>query len=288
MQRNYDAPDAHAAIENVATEPGLASARGGVSVAAMFGLDPWQFWTAAAVTLGAGFVKGAIGFAMPMIMLSAFGSIMSPTEALAALILPTLMSNLQQAFRQGVRQAVESAMNFRWHIAMVLIFICVSAGFAQAIPQSIMYILLGVPIVAFALWQLSGRPLSLHVHHRRRAEIGTGIIGGLYGGISGIWGPPIIVLLLSLGADKREQIRVQGVVFLLGAIMLTVAHLVSGVLNVQTVPLSAVLCVPAFLGMQAGFALQDRLDVGQFRRWTLVLLVLTGLNLIRRALESWS
>ena len=46
--------------------------------------------------------------------------------------------------------------------------------------------------------------------------------------------------------------------------------------------------VPALLGMQLGFALQDRMDVVQFRRWTLVLLVLTGLNLIRRALESWS
>ena len=42
--------------------------------------------------------------------------------------------------------------------------------------------------------------------------------------------------------------------------------------------------VPAFVGMRLGFALQDRLDVAQFRRWTLILLVLTGANLIRRAL----
>ena len=33
-------------------------------------------------------------------------------------------------------------------------------------------------------------------------------------------------------------------------------------------------------------ALQDRLDVVQFRRWTLVLLVVTGLNLVRRAFET--
>ena len=147
--------------------------------------------------------------------------------------------------------------------------------------------MLGVPIVCFALWQLSGRPLALPVDHRRRAEIATGIIGGLYGGISGIWGPPLIVLLLSLGVDKREQVRVQGVVFLLGAVVLMAAHLASGVLNAQTVPLSAILCVPAVAGMLAGFALQDRLDVVQFRRWTLILLVLTGLNLVRRALDFW-
>lgn len=253
----------------------------------MFGIEAWQFWAAIGITAFAGFVKGAVGFAMPMIMLSAFGSLLDARTALAALILPTLLTNIQQAFRQGPREAWASVVKFRWHIAMVLIFICVSAGFARTIPQGLMYALLGGPIVLFALWQLAGRSLALPLHHQRRAEIGTGIVGGLYGGISGIWGPPLIVLLLSMRVDKREQVRVQGVVFLLGAITLTLAHLTSGVLNAQTLPLSAILCLPAFAGMMAGFALQDRLDVVQFRRWTLVLLVLTGLNLVRRAFDFW-
>ncbi|MCS5601023.1 MAG: sulfite exporter TauE/SafE family protein, partial [Paracoccus sp.] len=64
------------------------------------------------------------------------------------------------------------------------------------------------------------------------------------------------------------------------------AHLASGVLNARTLPLSVLLVLPAFAGMLAGFALQDRLDVVQFRRWTLVLLVVTGLNLVRRAFET--
>jgi uncharacterized membrane protein YfcA len=254
----------------------------------MFGLEAWQFWAAIGITAFAGFVKGAVGFAMPMIMLSAFGSIMSPTTALAAMILPTLFTNIQQAFRQGPRAALQSVSRFRWHIAMVLLFICVSAGFASRIPQAAMYLLLGVPIVLFALWQLLGWSLSLPLHRQRRAEIVTGIIGGLYGGISGIWGPPLIVYLLSIGVEKRDQIRIQGVVFLLGAITLTGAHLTSGLLNAQTLPLSAILCVPAYLGMLAGFALQDRLNVVQFRRWTQLLLVLTGLNLVRRAIELWT
>lgn len=253
----------------------------------MFGLEIWQFWAAVVITLFSGFVKGAVGFAMPMIMLSAFGSIMPATTALAALILPTLLTNIQQAIRQGPREAMDSAWDFRWHIGFVLLFICISAGFAQMIPQGIMYALLGAPIVLFAAWQLSGKPLVLPLHHRRRAEVIGGVIGGLYGGISGIWGPPLIVLLLSLGVDKRTQVRVQGVVFFLGALVLAGAHLTSGVLNAQTLPLSAILALPAFVGMMAGFALQDRLDVRQFRRWTLVLLVLTGANLIRRAFDFW-
>ncbi|WP_299909773.1 hypothetical protein [uncultured Paracoccus sp.] len=42
------------------------------------------------------------------------------------------------------------------------------------------------------------------------------------------------------------------------------------------------------IGMQLGFALQDRLDVVQFRRWTQILLVISGANLVRRAFELWS
>ena len=71
----------------------------------MFGLEIWQFWAAIGITLFAGFVKGAIGFAMPMIMMSAFGSVLPATTALAALILPTLVTNIQQVFHQGSAEA---------------------------------------------------------------------------------------------------------------------------------------------------------------------------------------
>lgn len=129
--------------------------------------------------------------------------------------------------------------------------------------------------------------MALPIHHQRRAEIVSGIIGGLYGGISGIWGPPLIVYLLSIGAPKAEQVRVQGVVFLIGAVMLTVAHLLTGILNPQTLPLSLLMTVPGVLELLFGFALHDRMNLTQFRRWTLALLVLTGANLIRRALTMW-
>jgi len=250
----------------------------------ILGLDAPLFWLAFAVTAFAGFVKGAIGFAAPMIMMSAFGSFLPGTEALALMILPTVITNILQAGRQGLGPALDSVRRYRLHIAMIGLFIFVSAGFATAIPQSWMMLALGLPITAFALWQLSGRPLTIEIHHRRRVEAVSGIIGGLYGGISGIWGPPLTVYLLSIGAPKQEQIRVQGVVFLLGALALTVAHLASGVLNAATLPLSAAMVLPALAGLWLGFLAQDRLDVVQFRRWTLVLLALTGLNLVRRAL----
>ena len=250
----------------------------------MFGLEVWELALALAVTLFAGFVKGAVGFAMPMIMISAFGSFLPKETALALLILPTLFTNLAQAFRQGWREAWESVVKYRRYVSMVVIFLIISAQFVTVIPQSAMYFLLGAPILAFTLWQLSGRSLAIRIEHRARVETVLGVIGGLYGGISGIWGPPLIIYLISVGVEKRETVRVQGVVFLVGAAVLTAAHLRSGVLDARTFPLSALMVVPAAIGLWAGFGMQDRLDPARFRRWTLILLALSGLNLVRRAL----
>jgi uncharacterized membrane protein YfcA len=248
------------------------------------GVSAPAFAAALAVTLFAGFVKGAVGFAMPMIMISAFSSFLPPEVALAGLIVPTFVTNLSQAFRQGWQPAWDTVVTYRRILIATVVFIGISSLFVRVIPQTLFLLLLGVPITAFALLQLARVNLSLRLEHRNRAEWILGAIGGLYGGVSGIWGPPLLVYLLSIGADKRETVRVQGVVFLIGAFVLFFAHLHSGVLNPSTLAFSALLAIPAQLGQIIGTRVQDRLDQRRFRHWTLILLVLTGLNLIRKPL----
>ena len=128
----------------------IAAIRRRATLRAMFGLDPTIFWFVFLVTIFAGFVKGAVGFAMPMIMMSAFASVLRPEQALAALILPTLVTNVLQAGRQGIGAAWGSVKRYRWHIGMVALFILVSAPLVRVVPQGLMYLLLGVPITGFA------------------------------------------------------------------------------------------------------------------------------------------
>lgn len=238
---------------------------------------------AMAITLFAGFVKGAVGFAMPLIMMSGFSGFMAPELAVAGLILPTLFTNLSQAFRQGLPAARDSARGYWRFLTATVVFIFLSAPLVRIVPAGAFLLILGVPITAFAALQLAGVPLALPLRHRVRAEWALGVVGGLYGGVSGIWGPPLLVFLLSVGAGKQETVRVQGVVFLIGAVALLAAHLRTGVANPQTLAFSALLSVPALVGLVAGYRAQDRLDQARFRRWTQALLVLTGLNLVRQA-----
>lgn len=248
------------------------------------GLPAWAFWTACGITLVAGFVKGAIGFAMPLIIMSGFSAIMPPEIALAGLILATLTTNIHQSLRDGFQAAKDSAWTFRRLIILTIIGILVSAPFVVHLPDRLLMGLLGIPIFAFAVLQLTGRSLAIKLEHQMRAEYVTGAVAGLYGGVSGIWGPPIVVYLLSIGANKADMIRVQGVIFLIGCAVLMFAHLHSGVLNAVTLPFSAALVVPAGLGMWAGFQMQDRLDPARFRFWTQIMLAVSALNLSIRAI----
>ena len=68
--------------------------------------------------------------------------------------------------------------------------------------------------------------------------------------------------------------------------MLVAAHVRSGVLNERTVWVSAALLLPILAGMAIGFRLQDRMDQALFRKATLVVLVVAGVNLIRKGLTG--
>lgn len=248
------------------------------------GLPFWAFWAAVAVTFVAGVVKGVVGFAMPIVMVSLFSAFLPPEYALAGLILPVLTTNLHQTLRDGVRPAMEAGWTIRRFVIATVVFIFVSAPFAESIPPATFLLLLGVPITAYAVMQMSGKHIEIPHHRANAAQWGLGAIAGLYGGVSGIWGPPLIIYLLAMDYPKLENMRMQGVVFLIGAVVLLAAHLGTGLMTGDRLLFSAALIVPGFLGMMVGYRLQDKLDQKRFRWWTQVMLIVTGLNLVRQAI----
>lgn len=250
-----------------------------------FDLMPlWAFVAACGVTLLAGFVKGAVGFAMPLVMISGLTLFLDPLVALAGVILPIVLSNLLQVMRFSWAQAREALLGFWRYILMVCLMITVAAQFVTAIPASTFFLVLGVPTVVLSMVQLVGFKFQIASAWRRPSEWGVGFVSGAIGGLTGTWGPPTVLYLIALNTPKAKQMLVQGVVYGLGSFSLLAGHLQSGVLNAVTAPWSAVLLIPAFLGMQMGFLMSDRLNPDMFRRMTLMVLVIAGANLVWRGL----
>ncbi|MDD9923316.1 MAG: sulfite exporter TauE/SafE family protein [Boseongicola sp.] len=237
-----------------------------------------------ALAVFAGFVKGTVGFALPMIMVSGLGSFLSPELTLAGLIISAVFTNVWQALRTGVANVVLSVRAHWRYLTILFIFLVGAAQLFPHLPEYVLFLCLGVPVVFFASLQLLGWQLQIGQSNRRTAELGVGSLAGVLGGLSGIWGPPTVIYLTALNLPKDEQMRVQGIIYGFGAFVLLVAHLRSGILNASTIPFSAFLLVPSLIGLAIGFAVQERMSQDAFRKATLVVLIIGGLNLIRRGL----
>ena len=196
--------------------------------------------------------------------------------------MPTLFTNVFQALRQGPAAAWNSIIEFRVFLFFGLLALIVGAQLVRLLPLQTMLLVIGLPIVLFALLQLAGVEVKLSGQSFRVAA-GVGAFAGFMGGLSGIWGPPTVVYLAALGTNKNDHMRIQGVIYGLGAVALTFAHLGSGVLRSETLPFSLAMVPPALLGLWLGGRVFDRIDQVMFRRATLVVLLIAGLNLVRRA-----
>ena len=70
-------------------------------------MSQWHWFVAIGVGCCAGFIKGVVGFAMPMVFIAGLSLIVPPELALAGLILPTLSAFFDH--RLGVRFDQRSA-----------------------------------------------------------------------------------------------------------------------------------------------------------------------------------
>ncbi len=65
--------------------------------------------------------------------------------------------------------------------------------------------------------------------------------------------------------------------------MLVFAHSVSGILTPPTALFSASLLLPALAGLYVGSLVRENIDQRRFKLATLAVLLIAGLNLVRRA-----
>lgn len=249
-------------------------------------IPPMALIAAMMVTFIGGVVKGAVGFALPMIMVSGMGVFMEPLLVVGGAIFSIAITNFYQVLRIGLSHAVDVVREYASYIGVTCAAVLLTSQVLPHVPTGALFVVLGVPVVLISVVQLAGLRLRISPELRGPASIIAGMIAGVLGGLAGMAGPPTVIYLMAIDTPKVKQVLVQGVVFGLGSLMMLAGHLYSGVLNRATIPLSLVLVIPALLGMMAGGYIQDRIDQTTFRRATLIVLMLAGANLIRRGLAG--
>lgn len=235
-----------------------------------------------AIFLVGGFVKGLLGIGLPALLVGLLTFFYEPRYAVSLILITIMATNLRQATQGGrVLDIIRRYWVFNL-IAIVFIFCVAIVGASVPVPALLIFV--GVGMTLFALTSLFVDMPLLPPRYDKAAQVVAGLGSGILGGLTAIWGPPLVVYLMSLHMERRAFVQALGVMFTSQSVPLTLGFIVSGELTAETAILSAGLLVPAFSGMYFGEKMRDRIDTKLFFRLFLTAFLLLGLNLIRRGL----
>ncbi len=237
---------------------------------------------AVGVFLVAGVAKGLIGIGLPTITISLLVMMIDPRQAIILTLGPIFLINLWQSYRAG---GILGTFRRYAPFAICLCgFLFVTAQVSHGISGRTLSFALGGSVMIFAVVQLFLRPPELPAKYDLHAQIAAGTIAGIMGGLTAIWGPPVLIYLISRRISKDEFIRATGLLLTLGSLPLLYSYWSAGLLAGNNIWLSASMTIPALIGFSVGERFRGKLDAAVFQKTVLVMFFLLGLNILRRAI----
>jgi uncharacterized membrane protein YfcA len=227
-----------------------------------------------------GIIKGFLGIGLPAAGMALLTLIMPPTEAIALLWVPIIVSNAWQFSRATGRRAI--IRDYRWFAGAIFCSILVTSMFIAMYPTALLTVAIGFAMIVFAANQLFG--LALPIKAGRPWQIGLGVAAGILGGLSSIWSPPVAMYLLATNTSKERFIGATGFLFLSGCLPLGAGLILSGLLGASIVLKSLLGLVVVLVGFQIGERLRGRISQEMFRRFVLFGFLVMGLRLVATSL----
>jgi hypothetical protein len=231
-----------------------------------------------------GVIKGTIGFGLPLFVVTLLSNILPIKTALAIVTLPIVASNLWLGLQGGL--FVPTLKRFWPVITCAGLGVFAGSHIAADLDQAVLLLTLGCVIIgvclieAFGPFEKSAVPPSAE----KPLSLIMGLIGGVLGGLSTIFGPPLLIYLNFLRLPKERFVAAIGVIFFCTSLFLFLAFGSVGILSPKTITLSALAILPVFAGQYIGNKLRTCMPQRVFQRIVLIFLLLLGMNLVRRAL----
>ena len=159
------------------------------------------------------------------------------------------------------------------------------AQFIMAIDPRTAQSVLGVTVLVYAVSQLVNiRIPKPSVSAERIWTPIVGLLSGLLGGVAAYFGPPVIMYLLALRVTKEEFISSAAMLYLIGIVPVFATLVLEGVLGRAELVLSVIGTVLILGAVAFGRLLREKIAQEAFRKALLVVLILMGINMLRRSL----
>jgi len=152
------------------------------------------------------------------------------------------------------------------------------------IDQRTLLLAIGGIVISSTLLQFSQPHLRLPARLEKPAGMAFGFVSGLVGGISSMFGPPLIIYLVSLRLSKDMFVSAIGCLYLSAVVPWVAGLILFGVMDSRTLTLSAAGVVPVFTGILLGQQIRRRMSERWFRTFVLIILLAAGCTMLWRAL----
>lgn len=248
---------------------------------AILALSPLATAGLIAIFIVAGSTKGALGIGLPLVAVPLTAQFLDLSAAIGLLTVPMVVTNIGQALESGGTLA---AVHRLWPmLATIVVGTWAGVHLLISIDRHLLNGVVGTILVALAAWLLCQPRITLSPAAERWAGPLIGLAAGVFGGIAGMFGPPLIAYLVGLGLHPDTFVKYISILFLAatGTLLLTLGG--TGILSVVDVAISAAAMIPIQLGVVIGRWLRGRCPPALFRGLVLAVLALGGLDMLRHA-----
>jgi len=230
----------------------------------------------------AGFVKGVIGLGLPTVSIGLLGLLMTPAQAAAVLVVPSLATNIWQAAVGGGLLALARRL---WPL---LAGICIGTALGVVVlphdDNGRATVWLGLALVVYAALGL----VKVEFFVPRHAETWLGLLMGAATGAitvaTGIFVMPGTPYIQSMEFDRDKLVQALGLSFTVSTITLAAALAYTGQVQTSLAWPSIVALAAALAGMGLGQLTRGKIKAETFRLCFFVGLMLLGLHLALRGL----
>jgi uncharacterized membrane protein YfcA len=242
-------------------------------------------WTSLAgligVLMAAGVVKGATGVGLPLVLVPLTTQILDVPVAVALLPVPMIASNIGQAMEGG-----QTAATIRQLVPLLATLVAgtvIGVHLLVTIDRKRLSLILGVMFLALAALLAFLPRLRISGTAARWTAPFVGFVAGFIGGMSAMFGPPMIAYFITLGTPPDRFVKQMAIVAFAASLTLVLALGGNGSMHATDLLISAACLIPIQCGMPAGRRLRRRTKPELFRVLVLLVLALGGLDMLRKA-----
>jgi uncharacterized membrane protein YfcA len=230
----------------------------------------------------AGFAKGVIGLGLPTISMGLLAVVLSPVEAAALLILPSLVTNVWQMV-DGPH--LRSLLRRFWPLNLgVCLGTWAGAAFLSGVGGPYGALALGIALMAYGLSGLAALKLTVPAGAESWMGPLAGASTGAITAATGVFVIPAVPYLQAIGLTKDELVQALGLSFTVSTLALAVTLAGSAGLSLELAWPSVAGGAVALVGMRLGQAVRARLSPATFRLWFFSGLLILGAYLAARGL----